>query len=330
MAYGFPEQRVMHWDPGGHDHHHRPARFDRAFAVGVALNVGYILVEVIGGLWLGSLALLADAGHNLSDVIGLLMAWGAHIVARFRPSGRRTYGWRSTTIFAALGNGLLLVGAVGAVSYEAIQRLFSPPPIEGLGILAVASVGVFINSWTAWLLMKGRDTDLNIRSAFLHMAADAAVSGAVVAAGLAIHFTHANWLDPLLSLIVGVIILINTWEVLIEAMNLALHAVPSDVDLDDIRGFLSSLPGVTAVHDLHVWALSTTEKALTAHLIMPDPPAERDFAGRVARQLLHRFGIHHSTIQIDPESCGLVCEPLAEAEATAAFRAAEHPGGESQ
>ncbi len=285
------------------------ARFDVVFAVAVGLNTLYIVVEAGFGLWIGSLALLADAGHNLSDVLGLLMAWGAHALIRLRPTQRRTYGWRSTTIFAALGNGLLLVGAVGAVTYEAIHRLFEPPPVPGLLMLGVALVGVVINSVTAYFLLRGSEADLNIRSAFLHMAADAAISAAVVGTGLVIYLFQTYWLDPVVSLLVGAVILYTTWEVLTEAVNLALHAVPSDVDLEEVRKFLLGLPGVTDVHDLHVWALSTTEKALTAHLIMPEPPEDRNFAGWVAHQLHDRFGIHHSTIQIDPASCGLVCHP---------------------
>ncbi len=294
----------------GHHHHHNHAvRYDRAFALGTILNVVYIVTEAGFGLWIGSLALLSDAGHNLSDVLGLLMAWGAHALMRLRPTNRRTYGWRSTSIFAALGNALLLIVAVGALSWEAIRRLFDPPEVSGLVVLAVAAVGVVINTGTALLFLRGSRQDLNLRGAFLHMAADAAISGAVVVAGLIMYLTNAYWIDPLLSLVVGFIILYATWHLFTEAINLALHAVPSDVDVEAIRAYLAGLPGVTEVHDLHVWALSTTETALTVHLVIPGGPDDPDFASRVADELHRRYGIEHPTIQIESAGCSLVCHP---------------------
>jgi len=293
----------------GHHHNHNLRRYDRAFALGVALNVIYIVTEAAFGFWIGSLALLSDAGHNLSDVLGLLMAWGAHALTRLRPTHRRTYGWRSTSIFAALGNAVLLIGAVGALSWEAVRRLFDPPEVSGLVVLAVAAVGVLINTGTALLFVRGGKADLNLRGAFLHMAADAAISAAVVAGGLVMYLTGAYWIDPLLSLIVGLVILAATWHLFTEAVNLALHAVPSGVDVQAIRDYLAGLPGVEEVHDLHVWALSTTETALTAHLVIPGGPPDPEFASRVADELHRRYGIEHPTIQIEPNGCSLMCHP---------------------
>ena len=278
-------------------HHHGQKDYNRLFAMCVTLNLLFVAVESVFGLWSDSLALLADAGHNFSDVISLLLAWGASRLARIRPSKRRTYGWRNSTIMVALINALILLMAVGVVSWEAVQRLRSPMPAQGGTIMAVAGVGVVINTITAWLFMADRKGDLNIRGAFLHMAADAGVSLGVVLAGLGILIWQALWIDPVVSLVVAVVIFVGTWGLLRDSVNLALQAVPREIDLVSVREYLLGLPGVTSVHDLHIWALSTTEVALTAHLVKPDP-ADDDAVVRQADQgLRERFGIGHTTIQ---------------------------------
>ncbi len=271
----------------------------RAFAIGVALNVAYILIEVVFGLVSGSLALLADAGHNVSDVLGLLLSWGAIYVAKAAPTPRRTYGLRRTSILAALGNGLLLLVAIGAIIWEAIHRLIRPEPAAGMTIVWVAGIGVLINGITAWLFVAGRKQDLNIRSAFLHMAADAAVSLAVVLAGLAISFTGWLWIDPAVSLMVAAVILVGTWGLLRDSGALAVDAVPREIDPDAVTNYLAQLPGVCGVHHLHIWAMSTTETALTAHLVKTDPQIDDELLSRIDRDLHDHFDICHATIQFE-------------------------------
>jgi cobalt-zinc-cadmium efflux system protein len=284
-------------------HHAPPEKTTRVFAIGVVLNVGYVLVEAGYGLAIGSLALLADAGHNLSDVLGLLLAWGAIHLSRRPPTRRYTYGLGSSSILAALFNALLLLLAVGGIAWEAIGRLTAPTDVPGLTIILVAGIGVLINTFTALLFLRGRHVDLNIRGAFLHMAADAAVSGAVVLGGLGILWLDWYWLDPVLSLVIAAVILWSTWSLLRDSVNLALQAVPAGIELDEVEDFLSSLPGVVAVHDLHIWAMSTTDTALTAHLVRPDAPEDNDtFLADVAHQLQHQFRIGHATLQIEHDA----------------------------
>lgn len=294
-----------------HCHHHAPPRtITRAFQLGVALNVGYVVVEAGYGLAIGSLALLADAGHNLSDVLGLLLAWGAAHLSTKPPTPRYTYGFGSTSILAALFNALLLLLAVGGIAWEAIGRFTQPTPVSGWTVMAVAGVGVVINTLTALLFLRGRHDDLNIRGAYLHMAADAAVSAGVVCGGLGLVTLGWLWLDPALSLVIAVVILWSTWRLLGESLNLALHAVPLNIDAAAVESYLASLPGVTAVHDLHIWAMSTTGTALTAHLVRPEALADNDaFLATVAQELDHRFRIGHTTLQIEhhqePNGCRL-------------------------
>ena len=287
-----------------HSHSHAPADYNRAFAVGVALNLVYILVEVGYGIAVNSLALLADASHNLSDVLGLLLAWGAHHLTKLKPTKRHTYGWRSSSILAALFNALILLVVVGGIAWEAIDRLFDPNTIAGMTVVIVASIGVVINTATALLFLKGRHDDLNIRGAFLHMAADAGVSVAVVLGGLGIGTLGWLWLDPMLSLLIAVVILVGTWGMLKDSINLAMQAVPAGIDPAEVNEFLGGLSGVTEVHDLHIWAMSTTETALTAHLIIPDqkPKACDQLLHQAAHELQSRFGIDHTTLQIE-RSC---------------------------
>ena len=295
-----------------HDHHHRFMNYDRAFALGVALNVGFVIVEAAYGIMAGSLALLADAGHNLSDVLGLLLAWGANYLVKRKPTERRTYGWRKSSILVALINAVILLFALGGIAWEAIQRLGVPVPVAGRTIIFVALVGVLINTATALLFLSGRKSDLNIRGAFLHMAADAGVSAGVVIAGIAILFTGRLWIDPAISLVITGIILFSTWGLLRDAFDMALDAVPKDVDPEAVRTYLLDLPGVTGVHDMHIWAMSTTETALTVHLVKPDPEDDDALIEMASKELHDQFGIDHITLQWEripsTNQCGDSCE----------------------
>jgi cobalt-zinc-cadmium efflux system protein len=271
----------------------------RAFAIGVALNLGFVVAEVAFGLWADSLALLADAGHNFSDVLGLVFAWGAAALAARRPSLRFTYGLRGSTILAALGNAMLLLLATGGIAWEAIRRLQQPAPVEGTMVIWVAAVGVAVNLGTALMFMRGRRSDLNVRAAFVHMAADAVVSAGVIVAGVAILYTGWLWIDPAVSLAIAVVILAGTWGLLRESVQLALHAVPDRVDAVAVRGHLGTLPGVAEIHDLHIWGMSTTETALTVHLVMPGGHPGDDFLATACHEMHVRFGIGHATIQVE-------------------------------
>lgn len=263
------------------------------------LNLGFVVVEAVFGIVGESLALLADAGHNLGDVLGLLLAWGASVLAKQPTTTLRTYGLRRATILASLLSAILLLVALGGIAWEAIQRIVNPVDVDGPVVIAVAGVGFVINAATAMLFMKGQHDDLNIRGAFLHMAADAAVSLGVVVAGIVIMATGWSWVDPATSLLVAAIILIGTWGLLRDSANLAVDAVPRHIDPDLVRGYLESLPGVTEVHDLHIWALSTTSTALTIHIVIPTVGDDDDFIRETTDQLHTRFGIDHSTIQIE-------------------------------
>jgi cobalt-zinc-cadmium efflux system protein len=283
-----------------HDHDHSHAASDTpAFAIGVAVNTAFVLIEAGFGWWAGSLALLADAGHNLSDVLGLLLAWGASYLARRRPSSRRTYGLGRTSIMAALANGLLLSVAVGAIAWEAAGRLWHPTNAAPLPVIVVAGVGVVMNTLTALLFLSGRKSDLNVRGAFLHMVADAAVSLGVVVGGIVIAATGWQRVDPILGLLIAGAIAWSTWDLLWQALNLSLDAVPAGIDPAAVRSFLAGQPGVSAVHDLHIWGLSTTETALTVHLIRPGAALDDDWLTAVSHELHDRFGIGHATIQVE-------------------------------
>ena len=290
-----------------HHHHHAAPDYNRAFAAGVVLNVGFVIVEVVFGVLSDSLALLTDAGHNLSDVLGLLLAWGAAALARKRPSARRTYGFSRATIIASLFSGLLLMGAVGAIGWEAVSRLMEPAQPAGKTIMIVAAIGVVINTATALFFFSGKDHDLNIRGAFLHMAADAAVSLGVVASGALIFYLGYNWIDPVISLVIAAVILLSTWGLLRDSLNLAVDAVPRNVDPEAVREYLSALPGVREIHDLHIWAMSTTDTALTAHVVMDAFPDSDHYLDEVARVLLERFSINHPTIQLERHDSDRVC-----------------------
>lgn len=282
-----------------HDQKHAPAAYDRAFAVGVGLNLSFVAVEVVFGIFAGSLALVADAGHNLSDVLCLTLAWGAMVLGRQLPTLRRTYGLRRSSILAALANSLMLLFVIGGVTWEAVRRLSEPAPVEGATMIVVAAVGVVINGATAMLFLSGRRRDANLRGAFLHMASDAAVSLGVVVAGILILATGWLWLDPAVSLLVSAVILVGTWGLLRDSLNLALDAVPDRIDPLAVRDYLMNVHGVVDVHDLHVWGMSTTETALTAHLVMGEIVAYDSFLAVVGAELHERFEIDHTTIQLE-------------------------------
>ncbi len=298
----------------GHEHEHGigrgPAGFGAAFALGLALNLGFVIIEVAYGVIGNSVALIADAGHNFTDVLGLAIAWSATLLARRRPSHRYTYGLRSSSILAALFNAVVLLIAVGAIAVEAVERLVAPAPVASRTVMAVAAIGIAINGATALLFLRGRSADLNIRAAVQHMLADAAVSLAVVVAGAMILLTGWLWLDPAVSLGVALVIVFGTWRLLRDAVNLALHGVPPGIDAVAVREHLCRHAGVAAVHDLHIWPMSTTETALTCHLVMPGGHPGDEMLAALAHELLQRFGIDHATIQVetgDPDHpCKLV------------------------
>ena len=297
----------------GHGHSHAPKDFGRAFLFGILLNTGFVAVEFIFGILGNSVALLADAGHNLSDVLGLLLAWGASILVKRVPSERFTYGLRSSSILAALSNAMLLLVVTGGIAWEAMIRFWHAGAVDGKIVIIVATIGVIINLGTALLFVSGRKDDLNIRAAFLHMAGDAAISLGVVIAGIIILNTGWQWLDPSVSLIISVLVIVGTWGVLRDSMNLALHAVPNEIDAKEVQQYLAAFAGVAEVHDLHIWAMSTTETALTAHLVMPGGCPGDGFLKMVCDDLRRKFAIAHATIQIEKNDTDHVCE-LAPAE----------------
>lgn len=294
----------MHDHSHAHSHSHAPKDFGWTFAVTSALNIALVIGQVIFGFLANSLALLADAGHNFSDVLGLLLAWGAFAIAGWRPSARYTYRLHGTSILAALANALLLLVAVGAIVWEAIQRFSAPQEVASGTVIALAALGVAVNGFSAWLLSRGSQSDINMRGAFLHMLGDAGVSLAVIVAALGIRFTGWQWLDPATSLLIAAVILAGTWNLLREALRLSLHAAPREVDLAAVKRYLEGLPEVAAIHDLHVWAMSTTETALTCHIVTPAGHPGDGFLHRVTDDLHHKFNIGHCTLQIELTNTG--------------------------
>ncbi len=302
-----------------HDHHHHDAHgrsTDRAFILGVLLNLTIVVLEAVYGLVAHSMALLADAGHNLGDVLGLVLAGGATFLARRRATKRRTYGLRRLTLLSAFANGVFLLVAVGAIAWESIRRFGAPEPVSEKPVIVVAAIAVVINGASALAFAGGRKHDLNVRAAFLHLAGDAGISVAVVVAAVVVLRTGWLWVDPALSLAVAALILVSTWSLLRSSLNLVLDAVPEGIDIDAVRAYLAGLPRVCGVHDLHVWPLSTTETALTAHLVMPGNSCEPMFIADACRELHDRFDIDHATLQVDPaeapDECRLSpegCEP---------------------
>jgi len=291
-----------------HGHNHQVKDFNKAFSIGIALNIAYIVVEVIYGVLSNSMALIADAGHNLSDVLGLLLAWGASYLAKTAVTSSRTYGLRKSTVLAAFLNALILLIAVGAISVEAVRKMIYPEPIGGTTMMIVAGIGVVINGLTAVLFMKGREHDINIKGAFLHMAADAGVSLGVVVAGLLINLTGFYLLDPIISIVIIVVITWGTWDLLRDSFNLSMDAVPKEINLNKVKECLKNLNGVLEVHDLHIWAMSTTETALTVHLVIPGETADDKFLSDTCCLLYDKFGIEHSTIQIEKHAHAASCQ----------------------
>jgi cobalt-zinc-cadmium efflux system protein len=298
-----------------HDHHHThehaghshaPRDFGTAFVIGISLNFAFVIVGAAYGFIGNSMALIADAGHNLGDVLGLVVAWIASALVRRAPSQRFTYGLRSSSILAALFNAVFLLITTGAIALEAVQRLIAPQPVAGMTVVVVAAIGIVINTGTALMFLRGRDHDINIRGAFLHMAGDAAVSLGVVLGGLAMIATGWSWIDPLISLGIVAVIVWSTWGLLKESITMTMHAVPRGIDAAGVRAFLEGQPGVTALHDLHIWPMSTTETALTCHLVMPEGfPGDEALRG-MTDHLRDRFRIPHATIQIEiSEDCAL-------------------------
>ncbi|MDI1273615.1 cation diffusion facilitator family transporter [Polaromonas sp.] len=295
-----------------HDHGHAPANFNRAFAIGIVLNIVFVAIEAFYGWKINSLALLADAAHNLSDVAGLVLAWGGALASKLRPNPRHTYGWKRGTILAAFANALLLLMAMGALAWEAVGRLFSPEPLagaEGVTIMVVAGIGIVINTATALLFMRGRERDLNIRGAFLHMAADALVSAGVVIAGALTLWMGWVWLDPVVSLLIAAVILVGTWSLFKESLHMLFDGVPDSVDPQAVQDCLAALPGVTRVHDLHIWSMGTSHIALTAHLVMPQGHADDVFLKHATDQLHERFDITHVTLQVMQQAFTAPCAP---------------------
>jgi cobalt-zinc-cadmium efflux system protein len=285
---------------GGHHHHHHHARdFGWAFAIGIALNLGFVAVETTYGFWANSMALLADAGHNLSDVLGLAVAWAAAILSKRPPSRRFSYGLRASSILAALANAVILLIAVSFIAYHAVFRLIIPDLVEGETVTIVAAIGIAVNAATAFMFARGRRSDLNIRGAYLHMVADALVSAGVVIAGIAIEATGWLWIDPVASLIVVAVIFLAGADMLREAVTMALAGVPRGIDPDAVEAHLLARPGVARIHDLHIWPMSTTEFALTAHLVMPGGFPGDAFLAGCAHGVAHDFGITHATFQIE-------------------------------
>ena len=282
-----------------HGHAHAPPSNNKAFAIGITLNAAFVVAEVVYGLSANSLALLSDAGHNLSDVFGLLIAWGAIHLGKSLPTKHRTYGLRRSSILAALVNAVVLLVVVGGITWEAVKRFAHPAIVEADTVMWVAAAGIAVNTISALLFMAGRKHDLNIKGAFLHMAGDAAISAGVVVAGLVIRATGWHWLDPAVSIAIGILIVWGTWGLLRESVNLAMDAVPEGIDLRSVEKYLAALPGVQSVHDLHIWGMSTTEAALTVHLVMPCLPESDKFLDGICHDLRHDFDIGHVTVQLE-------------------------------
>lgn len=292
--------------PHGGNHRHATSEYNHILALAVALNLGFAAIQGLFGFLADSLALLADAGHNLSDVLGLLLAWGGAVLTQRRPSYHRTYGLKKSSVMAALVNAMMVLVAVGAIAWEAVRRFSDPQPVAETTVIVVAGIGAVVNAATALLFMSARRHDLNMRGAFLHMVADAAVSLGVVASTLLLKATGWLWLDPAMSLLIVLVIAVGTWGLLRESLNMALDAVPSGVDRQAVESYLAALPGVSAIHDVHIWAMSTTETALTVHLVRPGAGTDDGFLAAVSKTLHERFAIAHATFQIeDGESCHL-------------------------
>jgi cobalt-zinc-cadmium efflux system protein len=301
-----------HADHHGHEHghahhHHAPASFDRAFAIGITVNILFVAIEAFYGWKVNSLALLADAGHNLGDVAGLVLAWGGALAGKLRPDARYTYGWKRASILAAFANAVLLLVAMGSLAWEALGRLHAPQAMHGLTVMVVAGLGIAVNLGTALLFLRGRDGDLNVRGAFLHMAGDALVSAGVVVTGALAFWFGWNWLDPVASLAIAVVIVLGTWSLFRQSLHMLFDGVPESIDLHAVRRELEGLPGVDRVHDLHVWATGTTQIALTAHLVMPCGHPDDRFFEVATERMRVQFNIGHVTLQVVTEPFMALC-----------------------
>lgn len=305
MAHSHDHEHGHSHGGSGHSHAHAPKDFGTAFLIGIGLNSAFIILEIVFGLLSNSLALLADAAHNVADVLGLVVAWIAIIVAKRPASQRRTFGWKRATILAALANAILLLVGVGGILWEAVTRIGKPVEVIGTTVIWVAGLGILVNGATALLFMSGRKSDLNIHGAFLHMAADAAVSAGVMISGAVILFTAWDWLDPVMSIAVGIFILMSTWGLFTGSLHLTFDGVPETVDPAAIRRYFETLPGITAVHHIHIWPISTTETALTAHLVKESPLIDDGLLATIRYDLEHDFGVSHPTIQFES---GAGCE----------------------
>ena len=290
-----------------HHHHHSPKNISRAFVIGIILNMSFVLVEVGAGFWKHSLALLTDAGHNFGDVVGLLLVLIANRLAKIKPTENYTYGYSKSTVLVALTNAIILLVAVGAIGWEAITRISEPHPVDGSVISIVAFIGLIINATTALLFFKDKEKDINVKGAYLHMAADAAVSFGVVIAGIIMIYTQWFWMDAVISLLIIIVIIGSTWELLRDSLRLSLDGVPTRINMKEVRDYFSDLKEVTAIHDLHIWAMSTTEAAMTVHLVMPEGGSAA-FLSKVKQDLLLNFNIIHTTIQIERSSDDINCE----------------------
>jgi cobalt-zinc-cadmium efflux system protein len=301
------EPQAHHAHSGSRHSHQPPASFGKAFVIGISLNIVYVAGQVWFGLSAHSLALLADAGHNLSDVLGLFLAWGASLLAQRTPTLRYTYGLRRSSILASLANAILLLVAVGGITWEAVRRFWEPAKVGGVTVICVAAVGIVINGLAAMLFSSGHKEDLNIKGAFMHMAADAAVSAGVVVAGVAILLSGWQWLDPVVSLIISAVIVWGTWGLLRDSMTMAMDAVPPGVDVESLQNYFRTLAGVTDFHHLHIWSLSTTETALTVHLVKPETAGDDTLLEHINHELSERFGIGHATIQFERRIATQIC-----------------------
>lgn len=303
MTHDHHSHDHAHHDHGAgghaHAHAHAPKDFGLAFAIGTSLNIAIVVLEGVFGILSNSMALLADAGHNLSDVFGLVLAWGASTLVKKKPTARFTYGMGASSILAALGNSILLLVATGAIAWEAIGRLGEPEPVSGITVMVVAGIGILANGFTAWLFTSGRNDDINVRAAFLHMAGDAAISLGVVIAGAITLLTGWLVVDPIVSLVIAALIVWSTWSLLKDSVVMAMQAVPPGMNTDDVRQSLENLPGVSRLHDLHIWAMSTTKTALTCHLVMPAGHPGDAFLSEASHMLASRFKIDHATFQIE-------------------------------
>ncbi len=289
-------------------HSHAPKNYNTIFFVGISLNLIFVAAELTYGVLSNSMSLVADAGHNFSDVVGLVLAWGAFWLTKKKPTARYTYGLKKSSILSALLNSVILLIAVGAIMWEAAHRFFNPVEVQSTTVMIVATIGILINTGTALLFLKDRDHDINIRGAFLHMAADALISLGVVISGFIISYTSWYWIDPATSILISLVIVAGTWQLLKDSVIMSMDAVPNGIDPDNVKAYLASVSGVSEVHDLHIWAMSTTETALTAHLVLDEADSDGKILKKITEELKSKFKIHHPTLQLELSDPSFVCD----------------------